>query len=422
LPLPGGYNSAMKASSPAPQSLSRAARFDVVIVGVGLVGASLALALSQRDPGLKLALVDAAPPAPESADWDSRIYALSPASVDFLKQTGAWQAIDPQRLSPVRAMRVFGDAAGARLDFSAYECAVSELAWIAESGRVQSALWRSLQSATNVSLHCPARCSRLIASDGTGDQAGGRTADNALELDTGVVLHADLLVAADGGNSWLRAAAGLKAEVLPYGQLGVVANFECSVAHEGIARQWFNERGVLAWLPLPGKRISMVWSTPEAYARELLAMAPDALSRRVARAGGQVLGELRLLGAAAAFPLARGIAPELVRPGLALVGDAAHTVHPLAGQGVNLGFADARALADILAGRENFRTCGDLPLLRRYQRARAEDILAMRWTTDALARLFGSRSGPLAWLRNAGLNLTAASPVLKALLVRRALG
>jgi 2-polyprenyl-6-methoxyphenol hydroxylase-like FAD-dependent oxidoreductase len=166
----------------------------------------------------------------------------------------------------------------------------------------------------------------------------------------------------------------------------------------------------------------MVWSTPEAHGRELLAMAPDALAACVGRTGGQVLGELRLLGGAAAFPLARSISPELVRPGLALVGDAAHTVHPLAGQGVNLGFADARALANILADREKFRNCGDLPLLRRYQRARAEDILLMRWTTDALVRLFGASAGPLAWLRNTGLNFTAASPVLKGLLARRALG
>jgi ubiquinone biosynthesis UbiH/UbiF/VisC/COQ6 family hydroxylase len=210
--------------------------------------------------------------------------------------------------------------------------------------------------------------------------------------------------------------------VRPYGQLGVVANFECASAHEGIARQWFSAEGVLAWLPLPGKRVSMVWSAPEALARELLAMPPDALAARVARAGGDALGDMRLTGAPAAFPLNLSRADTLVRPGLALVGDAAHTVHPLAGQGVNLGFADAAALAGILAARESFRSCGDLRLLRRYERARAGDILAMRWATDGLARLFASRAGPVAWLRNTGLNLTASSPVLKTLLARQALG
>mgnify|MGYP000582285519 CR=1 FL=1 len=390
----------------------RTPRFDVLIVGAGLVGASLALALTRRDPDLRVALVDAAPPArqAEGDDWDSRIYALSPASVGFLGELGAWQAIDAQRLSPVLAMRVFGDAAGARIDFSAYECAVGELAWIVESGRVQSALWRLLQTGGKVALHCPARCVRLL-----GD-------DNALELDSGALLRADLLVAADGAQSWLREAAGMQIEVQPYDQLGVVANFDCALGHDGIARQWFNDKGVLAWLPLPGRRISMVWSTPAAHAKELLAMAPAALARRVAGAGADVLGAMTLLGAPAAFALSRSIAAQMVRPGLALVGDAAHTVHPLAGQGVNLGFADAHALAGILAKRDRFRSCGDFSLLRRYQRARAEDILAMRWTTDALARLFGSRAAPIAWLRNAGLNLSAASPVLKTLLVRRALG
>jgi ubiquinone biosynthesis UbiH/UbiF/VisC/COQ6 family hydroxylase len=385
-------------------------KFDVVIVGAGLVGASLALALSRQDRSLRLALVDAGAPAPLAAAWDARIYALSPASVAYLSQLGAWQLIDPQRLTPVRAMRVFGDAGGARLDFSAYECAVAELAWIVESGRVQSALWQGLQSGGGVALHCPARCKRLLADD------------NAIELEDGTVLQADLLVGADGGQSWLRNAAGIDVNVRPYGQLGVVANFECASAHEGIARQWFSAEGVLAWLPLPGKRVSMVWSAPEALARELLAMPPDALAARVARAGGDALGDMRLTGAPAAFPLNLSRADTLVRQGLALVGDAAHTVHPLAGQGVNLGFADAAALAGALAARESFRSCGDLRLLRRYERARAGDILAMRWATDGLARLFASRAGPVAWLRNTGLNLTASSPVLKTLLARQALG
>ena len=396
-----------------PAHPGQKARFDVVIVGAGLVGASLALALSRPDSGLSVALVDAAEPAPLQADftaWDSRVYALSPGSVDFLAQLGAWQVIDPQRLSPVRAMRVFGDGKGSRLDFSAYDCAVAELAWIVESGRVQTALWQGLRSARSVALHCPARCVRLLDSE------------NAIELDGGSILRADLLVAADGSRSWLRQAAGIALDVQAYDQLGVVANFECAYAHEGIARQWFGEQGILAWLPLPGNRVSMVWSTPDAHARSLLAMAPDSFARCVSRAGGEALGTMRLLGTPAAFPLARQIAATTVRAGLALVGDAAHTVHPLAGQGVNLGFSDARVLAEILLQRETVRSCGDLRLLRRYQRARAEDILAMRLATDALARLFGSRAGAVAWLRNTGLNLTAASPVLTTLLARRALG
>ncbi len=404
------YNEAMK---PSPRHASRHARADVAIVGAGLVGASLALALSGPGSNLKIALVDAAEPAPLNTgadDWDARVYALNPASVEFLSGLGAWQAIDPARLSPVHAMRVFGDANGARLDFSAYECAVAELAWIVESGRVQTALWQSLNAGRSVALHCPARCVRLHES---GD---------AIELDDGTLLQADLLVAADGSRSWLRQAAGIKVDSQPYGQLGVVANFECAEDHQGIARQWFGEQGVLAWLPLSGRRISMVWSTPDAHARNLLAMPADVLASCVGRAGGDALGAMRLLGPPGAFPLLRQSAGQLVRAGIALVGDAAHTVHPLAGQGVNLGFADARCLADTLLGRESFRGCGDARLLRRYERSRAEDILAMRLATDSLARLFGSRGGMVAWLRNTGLNLTAAAPVLKSMLARRALG
>lgn len=397
--------------NPHARHAARNSRFDVVIVGAGLVGAGLALALSQPGSNLRVAIVDSAEPAPpKTGDWDSRIYALSPASVAFLSQLGAWQAMDSARVSPVHAMRVFGDAAGARLDFSAYECAVAELAWIAESGRVQTALWQRLQSGRSVALHCPARCVRLHATD------------NAIELDDGSLLQAELLVAADGSQSWLRQAAGIEVTIRPYDQLGVVANFECAEAHQGIARQWFGDQGVLAWLPLPGRRISMVWSTPDAHAKSLLAMSAEALARCVGRAGGDALGPMRLLGPPTAFPLSRQSADHLARQGVALVGDAAHTVHPLAGQGVNLGFADARCLADTLLQRESFRGCGDARLLRRYERARAEDIMAMRWATDSLARLFGSRAGVLAWLRNTGLNLTAASPVLKTLLARRALG
>jgi 2-polyprenyl-6-methoxyphenol hydroxylase-like FAD-dependent oxidoreductase len=168
--------------------------------------------------------------------------------------------------------------------------------------------------------------------------------------------------------------------------------------------------------------MSMVWSTPDAHASELLDLAPDALCTRVAEAGHHTLGDLEQLTPPASFPLQLLAAKHIVAPRIALVGDAAHVVHPLAGQGVNLGFADARALAEVLRAREASRDCGELALLRRFERARAEAILAMRGVTDGLQRLFAAQGGLISGIRNEGLNLTERMPVLKNLLVRQALG
>jgi ubiquinone biosynthesis UbiH/UbiF/VisC/COQ6 family hydroxylase len=380
---------------------------DVAIVGAGLVGTSLAIALEQR--GLDVALVAPEPPPLPAAAWDARIYAISASSVAFLESLGAWQAIDPARLQPVTRMAISGDRPAAALAFSAYESGVARLATIAESGRIAYALWSRLGARVRA-VH--ARCAALEVQ-----------ADAArLALEDGAMIDAKLVVGADGAHSWLRGAAGLAAQVHEYGQLGVVANFECERDHGGTAFQWFRGDGVLAYLPLPGRRVSMVWSTPEAHARELMALPAETLEARAAAAGEARLGRLRLLAPAQGYPLRRIEAERLVAPRVALVGDAAHVVHPLAGQGVNLGFGDAAALAATLAEREPVRDCGDLAVLRRYARSRAEAILAMRTVTDGLVRLFGARSAAAAELRNRGLNLTDRLPVLKNLLVRHALG
>jgi 2-octaprenylphenol hydroxylase len=384
--------------------------FDLVIVGAGLVGASFAMAL--RGTGLKLALVEAQPPAASAPDWDSRIYAISPGSASFLDSIGVWKRLPRERITPVHEMQIHGDGADALLQFSAYESGVAELAWIVESRLLQSVLWQGLEQQHNLELICPAQCAALNLREEAAELvlAGGRT------------LRTRLVVAADGMHSWTRQAAGIAVLQKPYGQMGVVANFSCARAHHDTAFQWFRGDGVLAFLPLPGKRMSMVWSTADAHAAELLALPAPALCARVAQAGGEALGELDLLAPAQQFPLARLRAARLVAPRLALIGDAGHVVHPLAGQGVNLGFGDAAALSQILLQRELFRDPGEIRLLRRYERARAEDILAFSWATDGLQRLFAAPGGVAAELRNAGLNLTNALPVVKNLLVRRALG
>ena len=204
--------------------------------------------------------------------------------------------------------------------------------------------------------------------------------------------------------------------------MGLVANFECERPHRGIARQWFRDDGVLAWLPLAGNRISIVWSTPIAHAEELLALTDEELCQHVASAGEHELGEFKLITPPTAFPLRLMRVPQTVAPRLALIGDAAHGIHPLSGHGINLGFQDARALAGLLAATPEWQDIGSERLLRRYQRARREETVLMQYTTHTLRWLFREKLPGLKPLRNIGMNLSNALPVLKGLLVRYALG
>lgn len=383
--------------------------FDVVIVGGGLAGLSLAVALNTSR--LSIAVVEGHGPV-TPVGWDTRIYAVSPANERFLKEIGIWQHFDPSRIAPVRAMEVYGDAGG-RLDFSAYDSGVDELAWIIEASLMQRELWETARRQGNVTLLCPVR-----------PQALAIEAERAcLSLDDGRRLTARLIVAADGADSWVRHSAGIEVEFKPYDQKGVVANFHCDKPHRNAACQWFRDDGVLAYLPLAaGDMISIVWSTADEHADELLALPPEEFCRRVAWAGDMRLGELALITPPAGFPLRLMRAPRTVAPRLALIGDAAHAIHPLSGHGINLGFQDARALAETLAERPDFVDCGDERWLRRYERSRIEEVLALQSVTHGLQRLFQPQNAILGTLRNAGLNLTNALPVVRDALVRYALG
>jgi ubiquinone biosynthesis UbiH/UbiF/VisC/COQ6 family hydroxylase len=386
-------------------------KVDVIVVGGGLVGASLAIALGRA--GAEVAIVEPQPPDRVPAgdgSWDSRVYAVSPGSASFLESCGAWQRLAGERIARVESMQVFGDAPGARLEFNAYDCGLRELAFIVETSGLSLALWEELRAAENVRVRAPARCETLA-----------RALDTAiLTLTDGTALAAQLIVAADGADSWVRRAAGIATHPVPYGQLGVVANFAIERPHHGTAYQWFRRDGVLALLPLAGAFVSMVWSTPEAHGRELSALAPEELAARVEAASLGKLGALRVVTPAASFALQLQRVAQLVAPRLALVGDAAHNVHPLAGQGVNLGFRDARELARVLATRGAQSDFGDYHLLRRYERARREDILAMQLATDGLQKLFASEEVWLHKARNLGLHLTNLPTPLKRWLVQRA--
>jgi 2-octaprenylphenol hydroxylase len=405
----GEYRSAQHEGTPVS-----ATRYDVVVAGAGLVGLALATALARE--GLTVALVDRAPiaaPDYDPATWDTRVYAVSPGSANFLRMLGAWQNLPADRVAPIEAMHVAGDAGGS-LEFSAYDIGERALAWILEERALRAALLESAFSAgVEVVGGAPFVGLYFDADEGTlllGEAPERRE------------LAARLVIGADGLRSWVRQAAGIVGEPRPYGQTAVVANYACERAHHGIARQWFRPDGsILAWLPLSGRRISIVWSAPDALAEELRALPPEALAGRVAEAGAHALGALTEITPSAGFPLAIMRLPAIVAHRLALVGDAAHGVHPLAGQGVNLGFGDAMALAQVMAERGPVADPGAPILLERYTRRRAEPVAAMQAVTDGLTRLFGRRNPLLAAVRNAGLTAVDRLPFVKHHLAQPAL-
>ena len=383
--------------------------FDVAVVGGGLVGKTAALALTQS--GYKTALL-AQPAAPRPADlvFDTRIYALSSSSQALLERLRVWQALDHGRLAPVYDMRVYGDA-HAELHFSAYQASVPQLAWIAESSLVEASLDAALRFQPNLTWF-EARAQGFDVHD---DAA-------VLTLSSGQVLEADLVVGADGAHSWVRSQMGAKVERRDYRQTGVVANFKASLPHRETAYQWFHEGEIVALLPLPDGHVSLVWSAHTAHADELLALDPAQLAAEVERVSHGQVGTLDCVTPAAGFPLALQTVDKLIAPRVALVGDAAHLIHPLAGQGMNLGLRDVAALADAIAGKESFRNLGDTVLLRRYERSRREDIRALMVATDGLQRLFAVPGSLAKAVRNAGMAFVGAQPLVKRWLVSAALG
>lgn len=386
-------------------------RFDIAVIGAGVAGLATALGLAQA--GLTVALIG--PPVrrhlpTDAAPFDARIYALAPATIALFERLKRWPQVDAARVQAVARMRVFGDA-GEELTFDAYAATVERLATIAEESELLRAL--SLGAGATAGITRYETGMKALEADSLAARVW---------LDDGREIAAALVVGADGAGSPVRAAAGINAVVTPYPHTAVVCNFACGVPHGGVAWQWFTDEGVVALLPLPGDAVSLVWSAPHALAEQLQALDAQALAARVERRSGGVLGTLRAIGAAHAFPLRLLTVDRLVAPRVALVGDAAHVLHPLAGQGLNLGLQDVAALVDKLAAREPWRDCGDLVLLRRYARARAEPIALMRVTTDALARLFGVDDPLVRRLRNTGMGVVNRLRPLKTALIRHALG
>lgn len=387
-------------------------RFDAAVVGPGVAGLATALGVAQQ--GLKVALVGPRPRAyrpTDAAPFDARIYALAPGAAALLDRLGVWGRVDAQRVCAVQRMRVVGDA-GRELTFDAYAAAVERLATIVE----ESELLRVLDAACG---YQPA-IARIEAAFHAIVPSPPGSAE--IELADGRRVSVALLVGADGANSAVRAAAGIGSETKPYRQTALVANFACERPHLNTAWQWFTDEGIVALLPMAGARVSLVWSAPEALVPSLLALDAAAFAERVATRAEHALGALSPLGEVHTFPLRRLTVRRLIGSSLALVGDAAHVVHPLAGQGLNLGLQDVDALLTAVGGREPFRASGDPAVLRRYERARAEPIGLMRFTTDGLARLFALDDPLVRGARNAGMGLVDRLGPLKSRLIRQALG
>jgi len=408
--------------TPAQSAKIRSA--DVVVVGGGITGKACALGLAQ----LGLNTIEIAPDlsqitlAPQGLEWGQRIYAFSPSTQKLLAHLQIWDALDHSRIQSVRDMRIYGDRGekNDQLHLSAFEAGTPQLAWIGESNLIEHTLDQASRFQNKLE-----RISDVI------DKIEVDTEGSTLHLKNGGAIRAQLVVAADGANSPIRSELGIAASEESYSQSAVVANWTCTYPHLETAFQWFLPGGdIVAMLPLPGKQVSMVWSTSPEHAADLLKLDQAQWQERfnsIANGAiGKQLGELSLNSSPVAFPLrkiraTRFIGPESA-PKVVLIGDAAHVMHPLAGQGLNLGLRDVAVLLNILGKRESFRSPSDVVLLRRYERQRQGDTSALLWVTDKLKKLFSASSSTERQLRNWGLGMVNKSHFIKQRLIERALG
>lgn len=367
-------------------------RYDVCVRGSGAVGRSLALALARQ--GLQVALQGSA--APPAGGPDVRAYALNAGSVALLTELRVWDALPRDAATAVYDMRVEGDARGAHVDFSAWQQQVRELAWIVDAAALDAALADAVRFAPHIAERVPSE-----------------------------PVDATLVAVCEGKASASRDALHTAWRRHDYGQTAVAARVVADAPHRGRALQWFRAPDILALLPFdrpqPERSYALVWSLPAARAHEAMALDAPAFEQALADATQGAAGALRLGSERAAWPLALARADRWCGPGWVLLGDAAHVVHPLAGQGLNLGLADVRALARLIAAREPWRSLGDEKLLRRYVRERAWPTRAMSGITDGLLQLFASGNAGAKELRNRGLDLVDAVPPLKRWLTARAL-
>ena len=392
--------------------------FDVVVVGAGVIGAVMASLLVARRliaPGRVAVIADRFSTAPAAdADWDVRVFALSRASERVLKACGVWDTLPAQRIFPYERMCVW-DAAGeadgkGSLSFDCAEIGEPNLGFIVDGRVLQS---RCLQAA---------RAAGAVLIEAALEAVMSADADISVRLSDGRVVRSRLLIAADGQESKTRALLGIDTAGHLYHQDALVAHVHTAKSHGNSAWQRFLRSGPLAFLPLPDGRSSIVWSTTLAEAARLRALGREAFGAALTAASGEALGECRLSTPPVSFPLKLQYALEYARPRAVLIGDAAHVVHPLAGQGLNLGLLDCAVLAEVLGQAEGGVMFGEHRLLRRYERRRSSGNMLEAGAFDGLERLFSSANTLAGRLRAAGMSAVGALPSVKRRLAQHALG
>ncbi len=397
--------------------------FDIIVVGAGIAGSATAIALARSQ--LRVALLEARPlqrtPLPVEIGvtaFDQRVSALTPASVRFLEQLGAWADIRNYRSCAYRHMTVWDAEGTAEIEFDCAELQAPALGYIVENRAIVDALLGALEAASGVECLSP----RRLASFARGEQG-----DVRVTLESGEVLRAPLLVGADGALSVVRKQCGFATREWDYGHHAIVATIQTENSHADTAWQRFLPSGPLALLPMPGSPdahfCSIVWSLDSPLAEPLLQASEEEFCTALTRASEARLGRVVAVGPRAGFPLRQRHATDYIQPGVALVGDAAHTIHPLAGQGINLGLADVAALAaEIERGLAQGLPPGRTEVLARYQRQRKGENLLMMGAMEGFKRLFEQQSLPLRWLRNAGMRRVASAAPLKRRLMKHAMG
>ena len=400
------------------------ANYDVIIVGAGMVGSALACALGGSE--LSVAVIEARPlndqwPASEEgvAGFDARVSALTVASQNCLQQWGVWPALAEQRISPYRKMHVWDAEGTASIDFAAADINQPVLGHIVENRLTSIALLRRMAQYTNIQSFAPATLASLQPQANSGYH---------LVLDDGRELTAALVVAADGAHSKIRSLADFPMREWDYGHHAIVTTVKTELPHGEMARQRFLAEGPLAFLPLAGAGTdqhycSVVWSAIPSYAENLMALDEQAFNNSLARAFEHQLGNILASSRRFSFPLRQRHAVDYIKPGLALVGDAAHTIHPLAGQGVNLGLMDVQVLSEeLLRAQQRQISPGDLSVLSRYQRRRKAANLTTMAAMEGFKRLFEQPALPIRWARNTGMRWLDKAPPLKHRLMRQAMG
>lgn len=406
------------------------APYDVVIIGAGLVGATLACALATgpKSQSLRIAVVEAgAAPKPFCGkQFDPRVVALTRASQTLFETIGAWPTIIEQRACPYREMHVWDGEGTASIHFDCREVQQPNLGHIVENSVALNASLQQLQQRDNIDLLRPARVQSLIQ-----PQQDGETIQ--LVLEDGRCLRSQLLIAADGANSFVRRLANFQTREWDYGHKAIVTTVRTSKPHRYTAWQRFMQTGPLAFLPLQAESqpeagqdshfSSIVWSADEPLADELMTLDDRAFCQALGAALEWRLGDVEQADKRFCLPLRQRHAVQYIQPGIALVGDAAHSIHPLAGQGVNLGLLDAAALSqEVNRALDRDIPLTDPSILRRYQRQRLGNNLGMMGAMEAFKRLFGSRQIPLRWLRNEGMSQLDNLPLLKNFIVKQAMG